>query len=260
MPDPWDPLRARVQGAAALYQPLVTATCSVCRGPVQPGFVRCYQCGQHEQHGHGLLADAVIPVSYAIRGTPFAEELWRYKAGSSLAGSTQASSSRASSSRAGRSSSTSLLALLLLFLHDHGACVWRQAGMSAPDCLAVVPSGCGRPGRHPLLRMVTPYVTLPVAQLGIRVGEHSRDLDVRRFRAGPVAGARVLLLDDTWVSGASAQSAAAAFKLAGATQVAIVVLGRHLNPADPRVAALVGNPYEPVVCAVHNFSAIYGNG
>jgi hypothetical protein len=245
LPDPWDPLRARVQGVPALYQPLVTATCSVCRGPVQPGFVRCYQCGQHEQHGHGLLADAVVPVSYAIRGTPFAEELWRYKAGSSWTG---------------HSSYTSLLALLLLFLHEHGGCVWRRAGMRAPDCLAVVPSGCGRPGRHPLLRMVTPYVTLPVAQLDIRVGEHSRDLDVRRFRAGPVAGARVLLLDDTWVSGASAQSAAAACKLAGAAQVAIVALGRHLNPADPRVAALVGSPYEPGKCAAHNSSENYGNG
>jgi hypothetical protein len=245
VPDPWDLLRVRVQGVPALYQPLVTATCSVCRGPVGRGFVRCYQCGQHEQHGHGLLADAVVPVSYAIRGTPFAEDLWRYKAGVF---------------RAGRPSSASLLALLLLFLHDHGSCVWRQAGMLAPDCLAVVPSGCGRTGRHPLLRMVTRYVTLPLAQLEMRVGEQSRDLDVRRFRAGPVAGARVLLLDDTWVSGASSQSAAAAFKLAGARQVAVVVLGRHLNPADAQVAALAASPYESAKCVVHEPSANYGNG
>jgi hypothetical protein len=40
-------------------------------------------------------------------------------------------------------------------------------------------------------------------------------------------------MDDTWVSGGSAQSAAAALKLAGACRVAIVVLGRHVNPADP---------------------------
>jgi adenine/guanine phosphoribosyltransferase-like PRPP-binding protein len=52
----------------------------------------------------------------------------------------------------------------------------------------------------------------------------------------PVAGADVLVVDDTWVSGGSAQSAAAALKLAGARHVAVVVLGRHVNPDDPRSA------------------------
>jgi hypothetical protein len=49
----------------------------------------------------------------------------------------------------------------------------------------------------------------------------------------------VLVVDDTWVSGGSAQSTAAALKLAGARRVAVVVLGRHVNPADPRSAALL---------------------
>ncbi len=55
----------------------------------------------------------------------------------------------------------------------------------------------------------------------------------------PVAGGDVLVVDDTWVSGGSAQSAAAALKLAGARRVAVVVLGRHVNPADPRSAAFL---------------------
>ena len=46
-------------------------------------------------------------------------------------------------------------------------------------------------------------------------------------------------MDDTWVSGGSAQSAAAALKLAGARAVALVVLGRHVDPADPRSAELL---------------------
>ncbi|MGB6617852.1 MAG: hypothetical protein WBE95_27500, partial [Trebonia sp.] len=53
---------------------------------------------------------------------------------------------------------------------------------------------------------------------------------------GAVAGADVLLVDDTWVSGASAQSAAAALKAGGARRVALVVIGRHVDPADPRSA------------------------
>jgi hypothetical protein len=41
------------------------------------------------------------------------------------------------------------------------------------------------------------------------------------------------------VSGGSAQSSAAALKLAGAVRVAVLVLGRHLDPADPRSAGLL---------------------
>jgi hypothetical protein len=216
-------------------------TCAVCRGPVGPGYALCYQCGRHDLLGHGLLADAVVPISYAVKGTAPAEALWRYKSWSAPSAPARAS----------------VLALLLSFLNDHGACVWRHAAIPRPDRLAVVPTGLGRPGAHPLLRLVSPRLPLPVSPLVIRPGRQGRDLDVHRFQAGPVpGGASVLLLDDTWVSGASAQSAAAALKLAGAGHVAIVVLGRHLNPADPRAGPLLAGlepaPYDPSVCAVHS--------
>jgi len=60
------------------------------------------------------------------------------------------------------------------------------------------------------------------------------------------------------VSGASAQSAAAALKRAGARQVAVVVLGRHVNPDDPAagrlLAGVVPARYDPSACAVHSES------
>jgi hypothetical protein len=208
--------------------------------------MRCYQCARHEDLGRGLLADAVVPVSYAVRGTAFACDLWGYKSwrpDDSVRGS------------AG-SATVSLLALLMVFLNDHGDCVWRAARMPVPDRLAVVPSGYGRPGPHPLLRLVAPYIGLPRTRLVLRPGEQGRDFNVRRFAADDsAAGANVLMLDDTWVSGGSVQSAAAALKLAGAARVAAVVLGRHLNPADrfaaPLIAALEAGWYDPARCAVH---------
>ena len=246
----WDSLRLR-SALPMLYQlgprraesrpPAVAVpTCVVCRGPVRPGYARCYQCERHDVLGHGLLADAVVPVSYAVKGTDLAEALWRYK----------------SSSAPGSPARRCLLALLLTFLNDHGSCVWREAAMPPPDRLAVVPTGYGRPGPHPLLRLASPYLRLPLAPLAIRPGRQGRDLDVHRFRAGLLpAGGGVLLLDDSWVSGASAQSACAALKLAGAGRVAIVVLGRHLSPADPRAGSLIARltpaPYDPSACAVH---------
>ncbi len=242
---PWDRLRARVKLISGLHRPL-PATCLVCRGPVGAGYRRCYQCTRHGVVGPGLLADAVVPISYAIRGTAFAGDLWRYK-------------SCHASDAAVR---TSLLALSLVFLRDHGRCAWGAAGMPVPDRLAVVPSGYGRPGVHPLLRLVAPYLPLPPVRLVLRPGgQQGRELNISRFAVGEtVDGANVLMLDDTWVSGGNAQSAAVALKRAGAARVAVVVLGRHVNPADPAAAALlasVGWPgsadragYDPAKCAI----------
>ena len=251
----WDTVRRRLRSAMpAVYPvqanpvrpppspgaPAAGLVCLVCRGPVRPGFARCYQCGSHGLLRPGLLADAVVPISYAVKGTALAADLWRYKSWR-----TPSASARAA-----------LLALLLTFLHDHGPCVWRHAGMAGPARLAVVPTGGGRPGPHPLLELTSPYLRLPPTRLAMWPGRQGRDLDIQRFNAErAVAQADVLLLDDTWVSGASAQSAAAALKLAGARRVAIVVLGRHLDPADPRTARLLASlrpgPYDPSTCAVH---------
>jgi hypothetical protein len=249
----WDRLRLRLRSAAPpLYPPAPrpagspAADCEVCRGPVRPGFARCYQCDRHALLGPALLADAVVPISYAIKGTPFADHLWRYK-------SVPVPSSSAPTSASARAS---VLALLLAFLTDHGPCVWQRASMPPPDRLAVVPTGAGRPGPHPLLRLVSPYLRLPGCSLVLCPGRQGRDLDLGRFQvqARP-AGASVLLLDDTWVSGASAQSAAAALKLAGARHVAVIVLGRHVNPDDaasaPLLASLAAARYDPSACAVH---------
>ncbi len=288
----WIPLRRHLQAASPpLYavRPAVDAAadCAVCRGPVRPGFTRCYQCDRHDSLAGGLLADVVVPVAYAIKGTAFADDLARYKSWLAPAARAPAALARAS-----------ILSLLLTFLTDHAPCIWPPAGLSPsrlpaaaqhpsrrppgllavgwragpqppglpavaqragprpPSLLAVVPTGAGRPGPHPLLDLVSPYLRRPNCPLALRPGHQGRDLDLDRFEVlGRPAGASVLLLDDTWVSGASAQSAAAALKLAGARHVTVVVLGRHVNPADPASAALLASlrpaRYDPSICAVH---------
>jgi hypothetical protein len=166
----------------------------------------------------------VVPLGYAVRGGQLATDLWRYKSEHDGAGE----------------SAARLRDMLAGFLRDDADSVWRAAGMPAgPSAVAVVPSGQGRPGAHPLAGIVRscmaelPVVVLRVAPAVI----HVRGVTVGWLRADePVAGADVLVVDDTWVSGGSAQSAAAALKLAGAKRVAIVVLGRHVNPSDPRSA------------------------
>jgi hypothetical protein len=204
--------------------------CRTCRGPVGAGFARCYQCDSALSLAGGLLADAVAPIGYAVRGEPLAEDLRTYKSDGVGAAVAAAAAVR-------------LREMLAAFLADHGRSVWAAAGMSeGPSAVAVVPSGQGRPGAHPLVGLVRSSVALPMVRLSIAPREiHTRGVNPGWVRVGdPVAGAAVLVVDDTWVSGGSAQSTAAALKLAGARRVAVVVLGRHVNPADPRSAAFLG--------------------
>jgi hypothetical protein len=218
----WRKLRGAVAAQAGLLHPPLPpgpGVCAACRGPAHPDYLRCFHCGLHAEGAPGLLADAVVPVSYAMKGDKLAHNLWIYK--SALAG---AGPARAA-----------LKALLLVFLRDHCGCAWRLAGGGAPTHLAVVPSTRGRPGPHPLQAVVAPSFALPWAHLAIRARPEppdadDRDLNLDLFTASQrLPHARVLLLDDTWTTGSRAQSATAALKLAGATRVVVVVLGRHLG-------------------------------
>lgn len=204
--------------------------CRTCRGPAGAGFARCYQCELALSEAGGLLADAVALVGYAVRGGPLAEDLRRYKSDRAAAPEVAAAAAR-------------LRELLAGFLADRGPSVWAAAGMAGgPTAAAVVPSGQGRPGAHPLAGLVRSCVALPLVRLAIVPTEiHARGVNPYWVRAGdPVVGRDVLVVDDTWVSGGSAQSVAAALKLAGARRVAVVVLGRHVNPADPASARFLG--------------------
>ncbi len=203
-----------------------------------------------------MLADVVAPIKYAVRGGALAADLRRYK------------SERCEAAEAALAAGR-LRELLAGFLAGHGKQVWRAAGMPAtPAAVAVVPTGQGRAGPHPLaglvrdcfdlpavresrdlalvpesrdLALVRGCFELPLVGLSVRPGEiHTRGVNPRWIRVETrVAGDDIVVVDDTWVSGGSAQSAAAALKLAGARRVAIIVLGRHVNPDDPRSAAFL---------------------
>jgi hypothetical protein len=116
------------------------------------------------------------------------------------------------------------------------------------DLVSVVPS-THRPGPPPLARIEgldrdveTAVPALWVARLLCRADGPGGPPPVAHMRPDPAAfipaaaqrpgvrGARVLLLDDTYVSGARSQSAAAALLRAGARSVAIAPVGRVLRP------------------------------
>jgi hypothetical protein len=132
------------------------------------------------------------------------------------------------------------------FLATHAGCVAATAGGGISVALAV-PS-TARPHGAPLSMLdgmaaaVEPsgarWSSHVLRRTGAPVG-HMRP-DAAAFAVDPsarpflVEGGRVMLIDDTYVSGARSQSAAATLRRAGAASVVIVVLGRVLRPDRSR--------------------------
>ncbi len=189
--------------------------CGVCFN-FTDGYSRCYACA----HGETWL-DVVSPISYSVAREQLHHALASYKR---LSGDVA------------RRLGAELAAVLWQHLAEHESCVARAAGVHAFDLVTTVPSGDReRDERHPLRRIVGEIVG-PTRARHERLLERSpvdapaREFHRDKFRATrELNGEPVLLIDDTWTTGSSAQSAAATLKLAGAGPVAAVVVGRHLN-------------------------------
>lgn len=181
------------------------------------GYARCYACA----HGQ-LVLDALAPISYSVGREQLHHALASYKR---LHGDVA------------RRLGAILAAILWRFLAEHERCVALTAGAPEPfDIVTTVPSGDRiRDEEHPLHWIVGELVG-PTRDRYERLLERSAaDVAPRTFSpdkfevAKQLNGQAVLLIDDTWTTGASAQSAAAALKAAGAGPTAAVVIGRHLN-------------------------------
>lgn len=215
-------------------------TCEVCLTFTQ-GYARCYVCSGTEQ----LLA-TVVPISYSVAGGQLHQTLRGYKRfGGDVA----------------RRLQTDVAALLWRFLADHERCVARGAGVAAFELVTTVPSGSLLRDEHHPLRHLVSNVVLPTKDRFRRlltrtdrpIADHT--FSSEKFVATrALAGESVLLIDDTWTTGASIQAAAAALRTAGAGRIGSVVIGRHINPDfqdnQARLRGLTG-PFDWSICARH---------
>jgi hypothetical protein len=125
-------------------------------------------------------------------------------------------------------------ALTARFLHAHRSCIEGLAGVPW-DTITIVPSSSGRSGEHPLETALKRSRWLreqfaPLLKAGPVSVTHNQASD-RGFAAQAECRDRsVLLVDDTYTSGARSQSAAAALALAGARLIAIVPVARIVQP------------------------------
>ncbi|MEU4529048.1 hypothetical protein AB0F49_12530 [Micromonospora ureilytica] len=149
----------------------------------------------------------------------------------------------------------SLLALLLLFLRDHLACVADRVGAS-PTHVITVPSTRGRVGPHPLAALVGSRLGLPWIASSVNLDYGADDHDFHADWFAPLvptsrAPIHALILEDTWTTGARVQSLAHALKAVGASTVAAIVLGRHVDPTYAPAKRLLSAIAEPVFDTTH---------
>jgi predicted amidophosphoribosyltransferase len=206
----------------------------------EQGHALCFACAVGQRH-----LDAMVPIAYSVAHEQLHHDLVRYKRYADPWVEMAA---------------TRLSLLLGRFLATHESCVAASAGATMFDLVTTVPSSHGgRDEYHPLRRIVGEMVALTADRHERLLRRSSaavqpRVFDSFRYEAvRPLAGANVLLIDDTWTTGASAESAAAALKTAGAARVGAVVIGRHLNRGwlenDQRLRQ-IAQPLRLSVCAL----------
>ena len=188
--------------------------CSQCFN-LTDGYGRCYGC----VHG-GRFLDAMVPISYSVAGEQLHHALAGYKRLHGVIA---------------RRLALGLAAVLWRHLIQHEGCLARATAAPVFRLVTTVPSSS--PDGHtaqPLHQLVS--LVEPVESRYERLLRRSEapatphQFNPHRYEAlRDLTGQSILVVDDTWTTGANAQSAAAALKTAGATHVSAVILGRYVN-------------------------------
>lgn len=197
--------------------------CATCRGPKHPVEHVCSRCAEHRRvAGASRLADTVVMISYAFRSHPELSQhswtLWNYKK--------QVAHSPELILR--------LNDLFRVFINAHARCIGTSLG-GPPDWYTIVPSSEGRTA-HPLVdvtRIESVRQLAPIVNPAYSAKDRRFQPDAFRPFSQGLAGAKVLVIDDAWVTGNTAQSLACRLKCDGAAAVVIVTLGRWADWRDP---------------------------
>ncbi len=200
-------------------------TCRRCLGPKRDRVGQCWCCRRVDEllGSESAAAPGLMALRLCRPGDPLHRALRRYKDAAAISA---------------RAHFTEVLAELLgRFFSCHGDCLRRRFG--GWDALCTVPSSRrGRDGVRPsrpfdtVVGQVPSLAGLELIPLGPGPGRAAHLVPAADAFVAPagIAGRRVLVLDDTWVTGARARSAAHVLTRAEAAAVGIVVVGRSVDP------------------------------
>lgn len=202
--------------------------CKICMVPISRSNKSkfCATCFSQNKQPH-KLADKVVPLTFAMYGTPAYKLMHDYK--------NQSNQSRANYQQ-----------YLELFFNTamatFGECISGSQSFSA---VSIVPStNHEKKGQHPLEAITENYLpAIPRIDTFFTKVRELREVDpwYAQFHSidKPVLS-HVLVVEDTWVTGSTAQSLASALKMRGAKKVTIVPLARALNKSFPSASFVEG--------------------
>jgi predicted amidophosphoribosyltransferase len=218
----------------SIYVPVAPAStdgvCEICHNATTTGrlgtyYGRCYNCRSLPVDG----VSTIVPISLV------------HTSESQLYASLRDYKSRSLAASVKSEHELLLAATLQRFLRIHRPHIVAAAGGADWDTIQVVPSSRPERAEHPLEAVVRRTIFRDeVAQLLTRTGEpigHNEPNPAAFAPADDVRGRRVLIVDDTFTTGARVQSVASALSSAGATVVAAVPIGRVIDTDLPEKKA-----------------------
>lgn len=201
--------------------------CPICHGATGlrddgTHWARCWSCGR-TIGGVSHPLSLIVPISLYRVGEQLHTVLKDYK--------------RSPNERVRERHLWQVAAILHRFLANHRACISRAAGRDW-DAVTIVPSKNPHIHPHPLEQAI--LLGEPLRSQYRRLLEPDQPDTIGRARSSDhgyratdnLAGLRVLLVDDTFTSGATLQSAASALTEAGADVVAGIPIGRVIDTSD----------------------------
>ncbi len=210
--------------------------CPTCLGPVT-NYQQCYGCNRLFNSGvPARLWDVIVPMTSVLNPSPWYVKLSTYKRGFTEHGKT-------------------LVSLAYTYLTANATQVAAVLG-GDPDVFTIVPSKRGvdfatQPLRRTLARIE--WIKARLAQTLVYhegTGAQRWAYTPNAFTAGPydVRGKRIVLIEDSWVTGATAVSAAGALLDFGAESVLVMPMARVVDagywPDDHPYRIAMARPYD----------------
>ena len=204
------------------YKSVQGHLCPVCSGLKQKDEVLCYQCSKTKRDAertHAPLADVVRIGYYAVEDEPLRKIMHRYK-----------------EDKDQESIMTVEYILTDAFILHWKSLIRLSSGVT-PTAWAIVPSSKSsiRHGQeHPLhiiAQSIFAFHKIPEVHIS-SVADKMRTFNPHAFtidQNNPVDLSHVILIDDSWTTGNSVQSAASALKLYGAKKVTVYCIARIVN-------------------------------
>ncbi|UIP49548.1 hypothetical protein LZF93_09930 [Bifidobacterium longum] len=214
---------------SVVYSSKFGHVCPVCAGPKGAKFALCKACGDAKKQALALqpggipLADKIRFGHYAYKGEQMYRVVQGYKDTADPAVSEYQKDIKYIAADA---------------LAVHYSCIARLTG-SRPTAWATIPStkssrNYGKP--HILTNLVSPFmdrVGIQQLHLQANAGKEHNDINPQVFALvaeGQKPDLRhVLLIEDSWVSGATVQSAAAMLRLQGAIYITVYCVARIID-------------------------------